>query len=198
MNEIPKIKRPIVLVGKNIFLKDLKEVDVTQDYVDWMNDPEVVQYTESRFGSHTMDSTRAFVKRMSESLDTILFGIFSKKDESHIGNIKIGPINPHHLTADIGLIVGRKSFWGQSVGSNAISLVRDYAFSELQLAKITAGCYACNLGSARAFLKVGFSQEAVRPQHFFFNGNRVDAIELGSLNPLLSRGSKDEKDSCND
>jgi ribosomal-protein-alanine N-acetyltransferase len=175
-----KIIRPVTLSGENVILKDLRVGDVTQDYVDWMNDMDVVKYTESRFALHTIDSTREFVELLQTSPDSILFGMFSPKEGLHIGNIKIGPINWQHGLGDIGLIIGRKTFWGKGIAAEAICLVRDYALATLSLHKVTAACYASNYGSSKAFLKAGFHKEGVRSQHALGDaGDWEDVLEFG-------------------
>ena len=40
---------PPYLIGQGLTLQTLTEVDITSSYIDWMNDPEIVKYTEQRF-----------------------------------------------------------------------------------------------------------------------------------------------------
>ncbi|MBR3618373.1 MAG: GNAT family N-acetyltransferase, partial [Bacteroidaceae bacterium] len=78
-----------ILQGERIYLRRLTEDDVSDDYVRWMNDPEINQYLESRFHTHTIESTRAFI-RSETNENKYQFGIFVKETGKHIGNIKIG------------------------------------------------------------------------------------------------------------
>jgi len=78
--------------------------------------------------------------------------------------------------------VGRKEFWGKGVATNTISLLRDYAFSEIGLHKLTAGCYSTNLGSAKAFKKAGFELKGRPVKHFRIGNKWVDVLEFGCLN----------------
>jgi RimJ/RimL family protein N-acetyltransferase len=172
----------VTIFGEKIILRDLRIEDITQDYVDWMNDPEVVQFTESRFQTHTVDSICSFVGKCRRSSNDILFGIFSKNDKSHVGNIKIGPINRYHSIADIGLIIGRKSHWGMGIATEAIQLISNHAFEVLNLHKITASCYSCNQGSAKAFIKSGFLHEGSRILHAKLGIQWVDLLEYGLIN----------------
>jgi len=179
---------PLLLEGEAVVLRELLEGDVSQDYVDWMNDPEVVRYTESRFSRHTLESTRQFVTMCRKDENSLLLGIFSREGGLHVGNIKLGPINWYHGSGDIGLIVGRKSSWGKGIATQAISLLAGHAFSTLGLNKITAGCYALNQGSVRAFLKAGFKQEGTREKHVRLEDSRIDVIEFGLVNPRPDEG----------
>ena len=62
------------------------------------------------------------------------------------------------------------------VGSAAICLACRYAFDALSLSKLTAGMYADNPGSRRAFEKAGFRHEAVLSRHYVSAGRVVDGI----------------------
>ena len=50
------------------------------------------------------------------------------EDGRHIGNIKLGPIQWLHRRADLSLFIGDKSCWSLGYASEAIGLVRDWAF----------------------------------------------------------------------
>ncbi|MEI6490951.1 MAG: GNAT family protein [Verrucomicrobiota bacterium] len=172
----------VLLVGDKIILRDFRLEDITQDYIDWMNDPVVVQFTESRFHPHSIESISDFVEQCRRSPCDLLLGIFSENDGLHLGNIKLGPINSYHRIADIGLIVGRKTHWGKGVASEAIALVRDYAFQGLALHKVTASFYEGNTGSEKAFLKADFVREGVRNMHVKYEDRWMNVIELGCIN----------------
>ena len=88
-----------ILYGERIYLRRLTEDDATEDYVRWMNDPEINQYLESRFYTHTIESTKAFIRSVTND-NNFQFGIFVKETGQHIGNIKIGSINHYHRSAD--------------------------------------------------------------------------------------------------
>jgi RimJ/RimL family protein N-acetyltransferase len=51
----------------------------------------------------------------------------------------------------------------------------------LGIRKLTAGCYASNIGSAKAFLRAGFHIEARRPAHFILDGRPEDLVLLARL-----------------
>jgi RimJ/RimL family protein N-acetyltransferase len=44
---------------------------------------------------------------------------------------------------------------------------------------VTAGCYANNIGSVRAFLKAGWQQEGVRKRQYWSQDEYVDEILVG-------------------
>lgn len=167
------------LDGEAIFLRPLGIDDVTANYLRWLNDPEVNRFLETRHRSQTMQTIREFVERVNTSDDEFLFGIVVKKDERHVGNIKIGPVKRHHLLADVTLLIGERDCWGQGIATDAIRTITRFGFETLRLSKLTASMYAGNVGSIRAYLRAGFAQEGVRRKHYILDGAPTDVIELG-------------------
>ena len=169
----------ILIDGKDVALRPVTDADVTNDYVAWMNDPEVGVFLETRFTSHSVEDVRRYVKTQNESADAVFLAIVRRADRRHVGNLRIGAIDRHHHTATIALVIGDKSAWGQGLGSEAIALATKYAFSALGLRKLTARCYSTNRGSIRAFEKAGWRHEGRQVSQFESEGGRVDGVWLG-------------------
>lgn len=173
------------LQGKRIYLRKVSPNDVNAAYYRWMNDPIINRFLESRFSPHSMETLREYVvNKLGDNLNAF-FAIVLKDGDRHVGNIKLGPIDPNHRLADIGILIGEKDCWGKGYASEAISLIVAYAFNTLDLHKVTAGCYAPNKGAIRAFKRVGFHQEGVRKAHCFFEGEYVDDVLLGLVRPTV-------------
>lgn len=171
-----------ILYGERIYLRRLTEDDASEAYVHWMNDPEINQYLESRFYTHTIESTKAFIRSVTND-NNYQFGIFIKETNKHIGNIKIGSINNYHRFADIGFLIGEKDYWGKGIATEAIGLATDFSFNTLKLHKLWGGLYSPNIGSLRAFQKNGYEQEGVRKSFCLLNGVYYDDIMFGKVNP---------------
>jgi [ribosomal protein S5]-alanine N-acetyltransferase len=172
---------PAQIAGDRVILREMEVDDVGEEYVRWLNDPEVNKYLESRFTTHTVDSVRSWVAEKRADPDTVLFGIFLRPGKAHIGNIKVGPVDRTYGTADIGLIIGAKEHWGKGYATDAIELIARFAFESLHLRKVTASCYSSNEASARAFEKVGFQREGLRRAQFLSDDGPEDQIMLGLL-----------------
>ena len=171
-----------VIFGERIYLRRLTENDVSEAYVRWMHDPDINQYLESRFYVQTIESTKAFIRSVTND-NNYQFGIFIKETDQHIGNIKIGSINHFHKYADIGFLIGEKEYWGKGIASEAIKLATDFAFNTLGLHKLWGGAYAPNVGSMKAFLKNEYVEEGVKKSQYLCNGVYVDDIMFGKVNP---------------
>ena len=167
------------LAGSRIALRTLFVEDVTDRYVGWMGDALVIRYLESRHAPNSAERVRAFVAAIQADPDQHLMAIRLRDGDEHIGNIKLGPINRIHRSADIGIIIGERAHWGKGYATEAITLMTEHAFSTLGLHKLNAGCYAPNEGSARAFEKAGWTREGLRRRQYLSDGGWVDEILVG-------------------
>jgi len=154
---------------------------VKQYYVDWLNDPMVNRYLESRFAFQDLDAVKRFVLSQLDSPNSILFGIRSRRLGRHVGNIKLGPIDLNHGLGEVGLLIGDRTAWGMGIATEAITCIGLIAEAELGLRKLIAGCYASNVGSAKAFVNAGFREEARRADHFLLDGKPEDLVLLAKL-----------------
>lgn len=168
--------------GNAIKIQLLSENGVTERYLSWMKDDEVLQYLESRWFCHTIESIREYVHEMNTTPNNLLFGIFSEQ-LGHIGNIKIGNINQIHRFAEIGLLIGEHDARGKGFGTEAIRMATQYAFDELNLHKVTAGMYASNIASYKAFAKAGYRQVGYYEKHWFCKGEYVNGFLMEKLRP---------------
>lgn len=169
-------------MNENIHLKLLSEQDASEKYLSWMKNDEVLQYLESRWYCHSLESIREFIREMNSSPDNFLFGIFSNQ-HGHIGNIKVGNIHQIHHFAEIGLLIGEHDARGKGFGTEAIRLATKYAFEELNLHKVTAGMYASNIASYKAFVKAGYRQVGYFEKHWFCKGEYVNGFLMEKLRP---------------
>lgn len=144
---------PRLELENGAFLRPLTVADVTDAYVDGLNDPEVHRFLT---GPHRERQTRAtvetFVTACLRASDGILFGLFVD------GDLR-GTVRLHGITeagAWLGLAIFDKRLWGQKFGRHCIVAVTEYALGQLKLARVEAGIEDGNEASATAFRKAGF------------------------------------------
>lgn len=166
---------------ERLYLRYLNENDATQRYAEWLNDPEVNKYLETRHSVQTIESCKSFIKQCNEDNKSHLLGVFLKETEQHIGNVKIGFINDLYKRGQISLFLGEKSCWGNGYSSELIKAVTEYGFNILGLRRIEAGCYEENLASLRVFLKAGYTVEGFLRDHVLVGEKYVGCFWLGIL-----------------
>jgi len=168
------------LITERLFLRVMHAEDATDTYLAWMQDVEVNKFLESRFFvPKKHQDLLQFIESNNSSVDSLLLGIFLRKNSQHIGNIKIGPIVARHSRAENGYLIGDRSAWGKGYATEAIVRTCKYCFEDLGLAKISAGVYETNVRSSTALLKAGFVHEATITSHVIFEGRRINSKLYG-------------------
>jgi RimJ/RimL family protein N-acetyltransferase len=151
---------PVIRVDSEIELRPLAEADVTQRYVDRINDPSISQYLISAMnGPQTIGDVRAMVLSNWQAPDAVLFGIFSSG--MHCGNIRLHDITRER--AFLGVAVFETHVKGKGIGTRAIAGLARFAVTELGIGEIVAGIDEKNIRSQRAFLKAGFGKTSRSP-----------------------------------
>jgi [ribosomal protein S5]-alanine N-acetyltransferase len=158
----------------------LQEADATEEYVGWLNNPNVNRFLESRFAVHTRESVREFIRRHLLDPGSLFCGIRSvAHSRKHVGNIKLSPIAWNVGQAEIGIMIGDETAWGKGLGTEAIRMMADIARAELGLRKLTAGCYEGNVGSQSAFRRAGFEMEFPAKEALLANGRTERVVRMG-------------------
>lgn len=169
------------LEGNILNLRELTKEDLTDRYLGWLNDRETVKFLESGRSPVSMDELEKFHTKITESKNDVMFAIFDKDSNSHIGNIKLGNINWDHRYADLGILIGEKEFRGKGYGSEAINLVLEYAFNRLNLNKVNLCIYADHTSAIKLYEKAGFKKEGTMRSILFRDGKYHNKILMGIL-----------------
>lgn len=164
-----------------LILRKLRPEDITEKYLGWLNDPEINRYLETRHVVQTLDSCREFVEKCNTTHGEHLFGVFLKSSDEHIGNAKIGFVNEHYKRGQLSLLIGEKKYWGKGYSTELVSALTEYAFNQLGLIRVEAGCYEDNLASLRVFLKCGYTVEGFFRNHVILDGKPQGGFWLGKL-----------------
>ena len=147
---------------------------VTEAHVAWLNNPEIVQFSEQRHYAHTIKSQQRYIESFPE--DSHIW-LIREEDVSDVGTITAYIDRPNQL-ANMGILIGQKSIWGRSYGLHAWELVMDFLL-HAGIRKIEAGCMASNKRMANLLDHAGFSCEAVVPNHFLLNKQPQDMLLFG-------------------
>jgi len=150
-----KKKNEMKVTGKRIYLRTLTENDVTQRYYSWINDPEVTKYIDSK--KKKIEELKHYVKVKYEDPNCLFLGIFSKKNNLHIGNVKLEPIDFNRRTARLGLLIGDKNYWNKGYESETFLLVEDFVFKDFKLIEVQSDTYKEDFKQFNELKKSGFN-----------------------------------------
>ena len=149
-------------------------------YVNWLNDPEIYQYLDNG-GNYTYNSLFEYLNKYTEN-PILFWAIIIKEDNTHIGNIKVDPINKKNQIGEYGILMGDKNKWGQGYAKEATKAVIDYCFKVLELRKITLGVIKDNITAVKLYQKLGFEIEGIYKMHGIYNDRFCDALRMAKFN----------------
>jgi RimJ/RimL family protein N-acetyltransferase len=156
--------------------------DICAEYIDWLNDPMVVRYSNQRFLKHTAETCRSYFESFSNSKNKFL-KIIKQSDGLFIGTMTIYYL-PNHSTADIGIMLGNKSIWREGFGQDSWDALLSWLLNEAGVRKVTAGAMRCNYGMIKLMESSGMRLEGVRPQQEVLDGALVDIVYYGKFSEI--------------
>jgi RimJ/RimL family protein N-acetyltransferase len=180
--------KAIELESERLFYRPLSLKHLSQDYVDWMNDPEVNKFLESG-GDYSLEKLHDFLLNV-EKKDIYFWAIHLKSNGSHIGNIKIDPVNTFHGTAEYGIMMGRRTEWAKGYAHEASKRIILFCFQSLNVRKITLGVVADNFPAVNLYKNMDFETEGIYKQHGLFQGKYCDVYRMALFNPGFVKDDK--------
>lgn len=158
-----------------LILEPFGEHRISPEYVGWLNDPEIVRYSEQRHRRHTLQSCREY--RLSFEGTPHFFWAIVAKDPAlgHIGNMNCY-LDESNSTADLGILIGARAAWGRGYGSEAWIAACDHLFRTSGIRKITAGTMAVNTGMLRIMEKAGMREDGIRLRQCLVEGKETDMV----------------------
>jgi RimJ/RimL family protein N-acetyltransferase len=167
-----------------IFLKELKETDFTEEYVSWHSSDHTVFYSGSN-RVFTRENLLEEFRRGKNENNIFHYGIFSNADTKLIGVLKLGVVNWSNLSSDMIVFIGDRDYLGKGLAVKAIEQGNKIAFKTHKLRKLFGGMYYENIASVKAYLNAGWIIEGVLKDHFLHNDKPQDRILVACFNPEI-------------
>jgi len=178
-------EKKVILMGGRIYLRPLTTQDAKDAYVSWLNDPSINHFLDTR--SATIESVREYIREKRNDPYSIFWGVFSKKDNLHIGNVKLRLVDLRDIvlekqTPEIGIMIGNKKYMGLGMGNEAMTVAIAYSFDKLGFSYMSLGVIADNERAIRSYHRQGFVDFHVR-RHFVCH----DAVWYDHITMILKK-----------
>lgn len=151
--------RNIELESERLIYKRVNKEHISTDYVNWINDPEVNTFLETR-GGYTLELLNTYIENQYEK-EAYFWAIHLKETRKHIGNIKIDPIDIETKSGEYGILIGDKESWGKGYAKEATNTILNFCFNELALSKVTLGVIENNVSAVALYKKIGFKIDKI-------------------------------------
>jgi len=163
---------------QRVRLRPHTEADLP-NYVEWLNDPEVTQFTVLEAGSVTLEGEREWFRAISAP-DCTARNWAIEMDGRHVGVCSLIP-DDSRQTAGFGIIIGDKTQWGKGCGTAALREVMRIGFQEMGLHRIQLTVSAENARGLRCYEKCGFRHEGLARKSRLKRGEWRDIVSMAIL-----------------
>ncbi len=166
-----------LLRGDKVLLRPFTAADIDDAYIGWLNDPDVVRFSNQRFLRHDRESCLRYLASFAGT-DNLFMSARTLSDESDgkaIGTLT-AYVSSHHGTVDVGIMMGDKSVWGRGYGQDAWNTLTHWLLLRQDIRKLTAGTLASNFGMIKLMERSGMTLEAVRKAQEIVEGRPTDIL----------------------
>ncbi len=167
------------LVGQKVYLRPFEADDLVPLY-DWINDPELRAQTGT-VRPTSKAGLQKWYERVCNDESRIWFAVVKKDDDGVIGEAGLLRMFPEWRTTDLTIIIGDPGAKGLGYGSEAVRLLLDYAFGNLNFHRVSIGVVGFNEKALRFYERVGFRREGVQRDGYYHNHQFSDFIMMSIL-----------------
>jgi RimJ/RimL family protein N-acetyltransferase len=157
--------------------------DAADDAARWALDTEYWRYLDSDPPRPaTAQALRAeWEKESPNPLHFVVFDVKDKVAERHIGFVALFNFHWNHGEAWVGIGMGERDYRGKGYGTDAMRLMLNYAFTELNLNRVTLVVFGYNPRAMRSYEKAGFVLEGRQRRCLHRDGQWWDEVFMGIL-----------------
>jgi len=159
--EAPALAPVLNMCGRKVALGPIRR-DLISTYLRWINDFEVTRTLDLPMRPFPLEFEENWYQRMTQSDHDIAFTVYEGKTLRPIGNAGLHQIDHQHRSAEFGMAIGEKEFWGKGYGTETTALLLEYGFRNLGLHNIMLRVFANNEAAIRAYQRAGFRPIGVR------------------------------------
>lgn len=179
----------IFLEGDYVYLRPPVMEDVNFFYK-WNNDFITCGKTGESLPSQLNDVEKYLTKK---SDDRVWFTIVEKSTNKVIGETGLLRMYPTWRTTDLSMIIPDEVDQRKGYGKEAINLMMNYAFGFLNFNRISIGVVGFNTNAIEFYKKVGFKQEGIQEQGYYYNYKYYDFIMMRVLkNEFIALNNPEE------
>jgi RimJ/RimL family protein N-acetyltransferase len=173
-----------VLMGKFVRLSAFDPEEMSKAFPRWYQNSEYLRLLNS--SARPMQSPKAEMKWMEKevgemSLGSYFFSIRTLAEDNLIGELGLDVVSWPGRDAFVGLGIGETEFWSKGYGTDIMNVLLRFAFTEINLKRVTLTVFEYNPRAIRSYEKAGFRHEGRKRLSLSREGRRWDELYMGIL-----------------
>lgn len=129
-------------------------------------------------------------QRMDELSDELSLLENTPHVEYVIGELSLMDIDLINRNAHIRIAIFESSNFGKGYGTEAMEMLLDYAFGNMNLHRIELSVYSFNERAIRSYEKLGFRKEGIQREVLYYDYEYHDAINMSILSREFQQRQK--------
>jgi RimJ/RimL family protein N-acetyltransferase len=173
-----------LLEGELVRLTAENPEDLADLYSRWAADSELWRF-ESTDWAYTRSprATKKWLEKMLLEPDgnNFFFSLRTLDGDRLIGDVGLDGVRWVHKDTFVGIAITDREYWGKGYGTDAMRVILRYAFTELNLHRVTLNTFGYNPRAIRSYEKAGFRHEGSLRGVLNREGKRWDLVYMGIL-----------------
>jgi RimJ/RimL family protein N-acetyltransferase len=129
----------------------------------------------------SVEEARQAILNMSQGGRSILFHLRTVPEEDLIGFVSLHDIEWNNQNGELSVGIWDPAYQDRGYGSEALQLILNYAFYEINLFRVGLTVIASNARAIHVYQKHGFREEGRMRQVVHRDGKRVDLLMMSIL-----------------
>jgi RimJ/RimL family protein N-acetyltransferase len=171
----------VLLRGTQLQLAALTQQDLTY-IAHWQQNTTFLRFFDA-LPAHPKgaDALGKWLEDRHKDKNAFLFAIRLLDDEALIGYAELDGILWPHQVGWLSIAIGDPAHWGRGYGTEAMRLLLDFAFDELNLHRVQLTVFGYNTRAINLYEKLGFQREGTFREFLQRDGTRHDMYLYGLL-----------------
>ncbi|MDI6600290.1 MAG: GNAT family protein [Thermoanaerobacteraceae bacterium] len=136
----------------------------------------------------TVESVRERAQRDKDRKQSGEFAIILNESREYIGNISYHDVDWKNRNCEIGIGIDGEENRNRGLGTEAIRLLLDFLFNEINMHRVYLHVYDFNERAVRCYEKCGFKKEGLIREAVYKHGKYVNEYIMGILEEEFRRG----------
>jgi RimJ/RimL family protein N-acetyltransferase len=173
-----------ILKGELVRLSAVDPEEFSKAFTHWRRDSEFMRLIDSgEVMLRSQKDSQKWIEKEIEDQDVnqYMFTIRTLAEDKLLGDIGLSVVNWMSRDAFVGLGIGERDFWGRGYGTDVMKVILRYAFTEINLRRVTLSVFEYNPRAVRSYEKAGFVHEGRMRQFLNREGKRWDMLFMGIL-----------------
>jgi RimJ/RimL family protein N-acetyltransferase len=176
------MSNPDLFNGKLVRLTADDPEMVAKPYCEWARDTEYSRYLDSNPPfTFSEKKWKEWMEKDMEKTDNYFFSIRSLDDNKLLGFVALFDLHWQHGDTLVAIALGERETWGKGYGTDAMNVMLRYAFTELNLRRVTLIVFEYNQRGIRSYEKNEFVEEGRTRGAMLRDGKRWDFIWMGVM-----------------